>query len=119
MMPAVCDIRYEGTTIILTPLSNVGELDYDRFQRNTESAFAALGQGQMKNVVVNFGKTDFFGSHAVNLLLQFQRGARLAGGKMALCGLSDHAREVLKVMTLETYWEVFDSEEQALAAVRN
>jgi anti-sigma B factor antagonist len=39
------------------------------------------------------------------------------GSELILTGVSDKARELLRVMSLDTLWAIYESREEALAAL--
>jgi anti-anti-sigma factor len=69
-------------------------------------------------VVVDLSNIDFFGSSFIELL--FRLWSRLKGrqGQFAMCGVSEYCREVLSVTNLDQLWQIYDSAEQAAAALK-
>jgi anti-anti-sigma factor len=68
-------------------------------------------------VVVDFAHTDYPGSTALGMLTRLFVTVRHRGGRLALCNVSDHQREVLDMVGLAGLWPVYSSREEALAAV--
>ena len=71
----------------------------------------------IRNAVLDFSGTDVFGSSALGFLVVLGRLVKGRHGQLALCNLSDHEREVLKVTRLDRSWPIYSSRQQALRAV--
>jgi anti-anti-sigma factor len=71
----------------------------------------------IRNVVVDFGKTGYFGSTALGLFVQLWQRVRGRDGRIAFCNVSADEQDVLAVTRLGRVWPVYPSREEALAAV--
>ncbi len=112
---AMFEIEREGATIIVIPAVNLRELD--DVASNAREAIDALSDLSIKNLVMDFHKTDYFGSTALALFIRFWKILADRSGHMAFCNLSDLQREVLSVTRLDTLWPICESREQAMKAV--
>ena len=95
-----------------------GELVYEGFEAVVNTTLGMLDNGDVKHVVVDFDRTDYFGSHVITLLLKTGKKTRSLGGKLALAGLSAHETEILKTTKLDTFWPVYSSRDEAIGAVK-
>ncbi len=111
-------IEYEGDTLVLVPTRNMGEFEFQQIERESREMLAALHEGRARNVVIDCMETDFVGSTALGFFLKLWKRVCERGGRMALCNLSDHERDVLQATRLDTLWTLRDSRAEALAAVR-
>jgi stage II sporulation protein AA (anti-sigma F factor antagonist) len=112
-------IKRDGDAVIMTPDGDLGEFVVSQIAEEAESAIRKLTEDpDWQHVVIDFCKTDYFGSSALGLFLRLWKRVREHGGRMALCNLSDHEIELLKVTRLNEFWIVEDTPEAALAAVR-
>ena len=59
----------------------------------------------------------YFGSVFLALLLRCHKLVKSRGGELALCGVNEMARELLRVTSLDTLWTIYDSREKALTAL--
>ena len=114
----VFEIEKEGDTIIVVPAVDLRELDYQRIEAGAKAILELLNGTGIKNVVVDFGKTDYYGSSALSFFLKLWKTARGRNGRMAFCNVSDHEKEILQVTSLDRLWPVCPSRNEALAAVR-
>jgi anti-anti-sigma factor len=68
-------------------------------------------------VVLDFRKTDYYGSTALGFFVKLWKRVRDRDGRMAFCGVSDHEREILRVTHLDGMWPICSSREEAVQAV--
>ena len=115
---SICDVEHRADTVILTPTVNLRELDYDDFEAAIAPPLQMLGGGSVRHVVIDFGHSDYFGSHTITSLLKLDKKTRTAGGRMALARMSLREREILEATALDTFWPVYSSREEATEAVR-
>jgi anti-sigma B factor antagonist len=112
------EIERAGATVVLTPLTDLRELDYREIESGAKEVLALLGGAPpVKNVVLDFHKTDFYGSTALGFFVKLWKRVRAGGGNMAFCHLSAHELEVLRVTKLDKVWPVCATRAEALAAV--
>ncbi len=108
-----CRVEVENDTIIVTPMCSLGELDCDVLSADMDGVLSILQQQRARHVVIDFGHTDAFCSEFIFLMLKVHRRVKEQRGRMALCGLSLHQREVLSLMTLEKLWPLCESPTEA------
>jgi anti-anti-sigma factor len=106
-----------GGTAIVTPVSDTGELDYKPVDSEPSQALTVLNDPSVKNVVVDFHQTDYFGSTALGFFVKLWRRVVDRGGRLAFCNVSEPEREMLQLTTLNRLWPVFGSRAEAIRAV--
>jgi anti-anti-sigma factor len=114
----VFEVEREGQTLILTPLRDLRELDYPEVEAGARAVLDLFRDGTVKNVVLDFHRTDYYGSTALGLFVRLWKRVRECDGRLAFCRVSDHEREILRVTHLDGLWPVCPSREQALQAVQ-
>jgi anti-sigma B factor antagonist len=69
-------------------------------------------------VVLDLSHTQFFGSSFIEILFRLwtQLQAR-PGGAFAICGLTPHCLDVLKITHLDTLWRLFPNRGDAIRAM--
>ena len=69
-------------------------------------------------VVLDLSHTQFFGSSFIEVLFRLwtQIQAR-AGGNFAICGLTPHCLDVLKITHLDTLWRLFPTRGEAVRSL--
>jgi anti-anti-sigma factor len=106
-------------TLVIVPQDNVSSLDDERVQPELGRLFKTLEDPRLRNVVVDFGQVNYFGSSMLEALLKLWKHVNSHAGKMALCNVSAIGREVLQVGRFTTLWNVYESREEALLAVED
>jgi anti-anti-sigma factor len=114
----IFEIEREGDTIIVIPAVDLRELDYQRIEERARTILELLNGSNIKNVVLDFHKTDYFGSTALGVFLKLWKRVSSKNGRMALCNISDNEKEILQIMKLDHFWPICSSRIEALVAVR-
>ena len=71
-----------------------------------------------KQVVLNLSGVSYIDSGGLGTLVGVYSSARAAGADIKLTGLGQRLRDVLAITKLATVFEVYDTEQQAIAAFR-
>ncbi|MEX2185364.1 MAG: STAS domain-containing protein [Pirellulales bacterium] len=69
-------------------------------------------------VIIDLSPTHHLGSKAVSILVNAWRTTRARKGRLAFCRLNPYSREVLRTLHLDRHWEVYDTREDAVRAMR-
>jgi anti-anti-sigma factor len=114
----VFGVEQAGDTILVVPAADLRELDYLHIEAGARAVLDLLRRPGVKNVIVDFCETDYYGTTALGFFLRFWKAVRERGGRMAFCNLSAHEEEVLHVTNLDHLWPVCPSRAEALEAVQ-
>jgi anti-anti-sigma factor len=106
-----------GEMVIVTPLSDLMELAYQEIEATADPILAILSDPSMRKVVVDFHRTDYFGSTALGLFIRLWKRVSERKGRMAFCNLSANERDILQVTKLDRLWPVCESREEAVQLV--
>lgn len=107
-----------GDTLVLTPVRDLRELESPEIEVEGKAIRDRLAADpSLRNIIVDFGETDYFGSTAIGMLIQLWQQVRERGGRMVLCRLSAHEEEILQVTGLTRMWPVYLTREVALDAL--
>ena len=69
-------------------------------------------------VVLDLSSTQFFGSSFIEILFRLWTKLQAReGGKFAICGLTPHCLDVLKITHLDTLWRLAATRDEAVSAV--
>jgi anti-sigma B factor antagonist len=71
-----------------------------------------------KKIVLNLASVTYIDSGGLGTLVGVYSSARAAGADIKLTGLGQRVRDVLQITKLVTVFEVYDSEQKALAAFK-
>ena len=69
---------------------------------------ALVGEGSMKNILLNFDGVDFLSSAAVNKLILLDNKVKQVGGNLRLCNLRGEIREVFTLTRLNKVFHILD-----------
>jgi anti-anti-sigma factor len=110
------EVEQDGDVLVVTPTADLRELYYRDIEEGAGGILDRLGAG-VRGVVLDFHRTDYYGSTALGFFLRLWKRVSENGGRMAFCNVSEHEREVLAVTRLDTLWPICGSREEALKAV--
>lgn len=102
----------DGNSIVV--FSPTGRLDITtawQFRTKLQDCIAK----QSNHVVVNLGQVNFIDSSGLTSLVAGMRDADKALGSFKLCNVHPEAKLVFEVTMMDSVFEIFDSEEEALA----
>ncbi|HMB05033.1 MAG TPA: STAS domain-containing protein, partial [Isosphaeraceae bacterium] len=60
---------------------------------------------------------DYFGSMFLALLLRCWKLVQMKGGEMVLAGVSDRAKELLRITSLDMVWPIYATRREAMDAL--
>lgn len=104
----------DGKTIIV--LAPTGRLDITtawQFRLKLQECISRLSP----HIVVNLGQVNFIDSSGLTSLVAGMRDADKAKGSFRICNVHPEARLVFEVTMMDSVFEIFDTEEQALEGV--
>jgi anti-sigma B factor antagonist len=99
-----------------TILDLSGDIDLANSPAVRKALLKELRDNRTPRVVMNLSNVRYIDSSGVASLVEGLKAARDVGSRFILFGLSTSAREVLQLSRLLKIFEVYDNEEQALAA---
>lgn len=112
------EIERTSEAVVLIPQSNLSELEFEQFEAEAGPVLETLGQTPGTNVVVDFHKTDFFGSSALGFFMKLIHQVRKGNGRMVFCNLSDHEKEILRVTKTDTMCSICPTRAEAIESLR-
>lgn len=110
-------IERHGDVAIIIPSSEVESLQWELVEQASELVLAPISEMTTPLVIVDLSEVEFFGSVFLSLLLRTWKSVFQNGGTMVLCGVSQRAKELLKLTALDTLWAIYESREEAMAVL--
>ena len=104
--------RLDTTTI----LDVTGNIDMSNSPEVRKTLLHDLRELGVSRVVLNLSAVAYIDSSGVASLVEGLKASKESGKRFILFGLSDSAREVLKISRLLKLFEVYDDETQAIAS---
>lgn len=111
------EFERQGETVVVTALQNLDEFKFHEIELAADETLELLQNGAARNVVIDLGRSDYCGSTALGFFLKLWKRVREREGRMALCNVSPHEKEVLAATKLEHMWPVCESREAAMKEV--
>ncbi len=102
----------DGTTIVV--FSPIGRLDITtawQFRAKLQDCITK----QSNHIVVNLGQVNFIDSSGLTSLVAGMRDADKARGSFKLCNVHPEAKLVFEVTMMDSVFEIFETEEEALS----
>jgi anti-sigma B factor antagonist len=96
--------------IVLTPTGRLDITTAWQFRLKLQECIAK----QSRHIVVNLGQVNFIDSSGLTSLVAGMRDADKARGSFRICNVHPEARLVFEVTMMDSVFEIYDSEEQAL-----
>lgn len=107
----------KGATLVLVPLVNVSSLAAEHVQRELNEILGLIERREVASCVIDFEEIEFFGSEMLAVIQMIWKRSKNGGGRMAVCGICELGREVIHVAKFDLLWPIYDTREEALAAV--
>ena len=92
-----------------------GDIDFSNSPEVRQSLLREIRESRVPCVVVNLSGVHYIDSSGVASLVEGLKASRDLGSRFILVGLSTAAREVLQLSRLLKVFEIYGSEEEALA----
>jgi anti-sigma B factor antagonist len=105
-------VRRNGTTTVVVL---AGEVDLHHTPE-VHKALVVACQEQPKKLVVNLESVSHLDSSGIGTLVEVFRRVNAFGGKLLLCGLNDRVHSVFEITKLDTFFNIFGTEAEALSA---
>ena len=109
----------EGDTLILTALIDLNEKEHRQIEEAKQDILTFLAKTPTKNVIMDFGHTNFFWTTAFNLFIQVWKEVRRRKGRLIFCNVSKQERKLLHYPKLEGLWPICLSREESIQAARD
>lgn len=93
-------------------------LDAPTVQQAKETMLHQAAVADPPRLVLDLSQTDYIGSTFVEILIRTWKRIQQRNGRMVLCGLTPFCDEVLRVMRLDTLWDIYPDRASAVAAAK-
>jgi len=109
------DVRTVGDVTILTPKGMLlGGKETDELQAKVKE----LSEAGNRKLLINLGQTTFMNSVSLGVLISGQINYAKRDAKMKLCAVDRKIQNIFVVTKLNLVFEVYDTEEEALASFK-
>jgi anti-anti-sigma factor len=111
-------IERHGEVTVLTATPSLENFDPTLVDDLAEIMLAPIHDQAYPLVVVDLARVDYFGSAFLQLLLRcWNLVTKVKGGQMVLCHVSQRARELLHLTSLDIIWPIYATRAEAMEAM--
>lgn len=110
-------IERRGDVAVITPSAEIEHMQENLIEQAAQIVLAPLRAKPPGGLIVDLGRVNYFGSVFISFLLRCHLLVKKQGSELVLTGVSEKARELLRVMSLDTLWAIYDNRDEALAAL--
>ncbi len=118
MKNSIFDFERSGETLVLIPNTDLRELEFDALEAGSAEVFEELNSESVTNVIIDFNKTDYYGSTALAFFVKFWKRIKSRSGKMVFCEVSEHELEILELTNLISLWSVCKTRKDAFDLIQ-
>jgi anti-sigma B factor antagonist len=93
-----------------------GDIDLANSPAMRKVLLGEIKEKRTRKVLLNLKNVRYIDSSGIASLVEGLKASRDSGGRLILYGLSPSVREVMELSRLQKIFEIYDSEEQALAS---
>ena len=91
-----------------------GDIDLAHSPQMRKALLGEIKEKKVPKVFLNLKSVRYMDSSGIASLVEGLRASRDIGSRLILYSLSTHVREVMHLSRLQTIFEIFDDEQQAL-----
>jgi anti-anti-sigma factor len=110
-------IQRHGEVMVLSASPALETMDSSLIEQASELMLEPIRREPLPLVVVDLTQVAYFGSAFLSLLLRCWKMASDKGGVMVLAGVSDRARELLRLTSLDIVWPMYGNLREAIEAL--
>ncbi|WP_437204667.1 STAS domain-containing protein [Planctomicrobium sp. SH664] len=104
-------------TLVVCPHGEGSAFRYQDLHLEANTIRGHMMKPGIKNLVVDLGDLDYFGSEFIGALVSMLRETRSRGGKACFCRAKPQMLQVLQNMSLFKLWPHYETRDEALAGV--
>ena len=104
-------VRHEGQAVVL---ELAGEIDM-KCSTNLKAKFKELFREKPQALVVNMSGVEFMDSSGLATLVGALKWCRENDSELKLVGLAERVRSIFEICRLDSVFQIYDSEAEALA----
>ncbi len=109
--------RRLGDVTVIELDAEYDALDRPRFERAADLVQASAQTVEPPWLVLDLSRTAYIGSAFIDVIVRASQSAGGRGGRVVLAGVQPFCAEVLHAAQLDTKWELFDTLDEAVAAI--
>jgi anti-anti-sigma factor len=113
----VLEVDLFGDTLVVIPAGDAVGFGLNVVNNEVAKVLEVAKSSRVKHLIIDLGRANYFGSVMIGEFMRLGVAVRERGGRIALSGASADMQDVLRIMKLDTMWEVFPRQEDAVRAI--
>src|SRR4051812_44224537 len=115
--PDAFTIERHGELTVVSAMPALENLEFGLEEQVAELILEPLRNQDGPLVVFDLSEVDYFGSMFLAVLLRCWKLSLTQGGMMVLSGVSERARELLRITSLDMVWPIYANRQEAMEAL--
>ncbi|HTN02195.1 MAG TPA: STAS domain-containing protein [Planctomycetaceae bacterium] len=113
----VLEVDLFGDTLVVIPAGDAVGFGLNVVNNEVAKVLEVAKSSRVKHLVIDLGRANYFGSVMIGEFMRLGVAVRERGGRIALCGASADMQDVLRIMKLDSMWEIFPRQDDAVRAI--
>jgi len=113
----VLEVDLFGDTLVVIPAGDAVGFGLNVVNNEVAKVLEVAKSSRVKHLVIDLGRANYFGSVMIGEFMRLGVAVRERGGRIALCGASADMQDVLRIMKLDSMWEIFPRLDDAVRAI--
>lgn len=114
---ALYPVEEWGDTLVLIPRGDAAGFNPTTVNREMATVTELAQSPTNRHLIIDMSSSNYFGSVVLGGLVQLTQAVRNRGGRVAICNASQDMQDILRIMKLDTLWEVFPDRNVALRRI--
>jgi anti-sigma B factor antagonist len=110
-------LERHGDLTVITATRALERIEFNLEEQVAELILKPLQRQENPLIVFDLSQVDNFGSMFLALLIRCWKLAMSQGGTMALSGVTERTRELLRMTSLDIVWPIYESKREAMDAL--
>jgi anti-sigma B factor antagonist len=110
-------LERHGDLTVISATRALERIDFDLEEQVAELILKPLRRQENPLIVFDLSQVDNFGSMFLALLIRCWKLALSQGGTMALSGVTERTRELLRMTSLDIVWPIYETKREAMEAL--
>ncbi len=111
-------IERHGDLTVITATEELERIEFGLEELVSELILKPLRRQENPSIVFDLSRVEYFGSMFLALLIRCWKLALSQGGTMALSGVNERSRELLRITALDIVWPIYQSKREAIEALQ-
>ncbi|MCH9727523.1 MAG: STAS domain-containing protein [Planctomycetes bacterium] len=113
----IFEVELTAPNLIVVPQGSTLQFQYSNVQIESNKVLRLLDAPEIKNVIIDLNQVEYLDSILIGAIIRLLQRAKQAGGQAVFCQACENMQNILSCIKVGTLWPLFDSREEAIAAL--